>query len=81
MRCLIPAAASGAIIGRGGGVIKQIGEKANCRLDLDEYVEAFNTHERVLHVKGTAGQKIIVVSSQSSYRCCEPTPHNASYRV
>jgi KH domain len=58
LRCLIPTAASGSIIGRGGSVIKEIGEKTNCHLNLERDngpggQDVYNTKERALTIKST----------------------------
>lgn len=60
LRCLIPTAASGAIIGRGGSVIKDIGEKNSCHLNLERdtgpggHRDSYNTKERALTIKSNA---------------------------
>jgi len=58
-RCLIPAAASGAVIGRAGAIVKQIGEATKCRLKLGDYHDPYDTKERLLSVNGQSIASIV----------------------
>lgn len=59
-RCLIPAAASGALIGRGGVIIKQMGESSQCRLKVGEQRgDPYDTKERILTVTGSTIPNIV----------------------
>lgn len=52
-KLLIPAQASGLIIGRGGACIQMISEMSGAKLQLSAKEDAVFTQERVVHVQGT----------------------------
>jgi hypothetical protein len=62
VRVLIPKIASAAIIGRKGCVIQRMGEVSNCKLQLGEDNDPYNTRERILVINSTAIESLVVVS-------------------
>eukprot|EP00595_Chromulina_sp_UTEXLB2642_P002514 CAMPEP_0196765644 /NCGR_PEP_ID=MMETSP1095-20130614/10256_1 /TAXON_ID=96789 ORGANISM="Chromulina nebulosa, Strain UTEXLB2642" /NCGR_SAMPLE_ID=MMETSP1095 /ASSEMBLY_ACC=CAM_ASM_000446 /LENGTH=438 /DNA_ID=CAMNT_0042124029 /DNA_START=14 /DNA_END=1330 /DNA_ORIENTATION=+ len=58
LRFPIPSSASGMIIGRGGTLIKELGEKSSCYLKVSENVDPYDTKERILTIKGPNGVAI-----------------------
>ena len=52
-KLLIPASASGLIIGRGGAVIQMISEMSNAKIQLSAKEDAVFTQERVVNIQGT----------------------------
>lgn len=52
-KLLIPASASGLIIGRGGAVIQMISEMSNAKIQLSAKEDAVYTQERVVNIQGT----------------------------
>ena len=48
MQCLIPCSAAGTVIGRAGSVIQKLSEQTNCRMQMSDNVDVFNTKERVM---------------------------------
>jgi hypothetical protein len=62
VRVLIPKIASAAIIGRKGCVIQRMGEISNCKLQLGEDNDPYNTRERILVINSTVIESLVVVS-------------------
>lgn len=52
-KLIIPASASGLIIGRGGAVIQMISEMSNAKIQLSSKEDAVFTQERVVNIQGT----------------------------
>jgi RNA-binding protein Nova len=52
-KLLIPASASGLIIGRGGAVIQMISEMSGAKIQLSAKEDAVFTHERAVNIQGT----------------------------
>ena len=50
IRLLIPVAASGLMIGRGGSIVKQMTEQSGCRMQMADPPDPFNTKERIMIV-------------------------------
>ena len=48
IRVLVPMAASGSLIGRGGSVIKQLNEASGCKIKLADIADPFKTEERIV---------------------------------
>lgn len=60
-RCLIPAAASGIVIGRGGAIVKEIGDATRTSIKLSDNRDLAFTSERLVSVRGTILQNVIAV--------------------
>lgn len=53
MRCLIPSTAAGLIIGVGGEIIREMGVKHACKLQLATDLSSnIDTKERILTIRG-----------------------------
>lgn len=61
VRAVVPLGASGTIIGRGGSVIREIGEKCTAKIQLAEIVEHVPTGERILSVTASATTSVVEV--------------------
>ena len=62
-RCLIPTNSSGPLIGRGGTIIKNIGETTHCRLKVGDGSDPHGTKERILAIRGSSIDNVVRVSS------------------
>eukprot|EP01031_Cornospumella_fuschlensis_P033418 gene33418-40426_t len=60
IKVLIPRTASAAIIGKGGAVIKQMAEHSNCKFQLGDENDPFNTKERVVIINSTAVPNLVL---------------------
>jgi KH domain len=61
-RILIPTGASGAMIGKGGSIIKSLSEKSGCFIKLSDPIEGFDTKERVLAIRANNIASLVLVS-------------------
>lgn len=63
IRILIPKAASGVLIGRQGTVIKHMSEISNCKIQLGDESDPFETKERMVLVTGPTIGNVVQVTS------------------
>ena len=61
IRVLIPKVASGVLIGRQGSVIKQMSEMSNCKIQLGEETDPFDTKERIVIINSAAVPSVVLV--------------------
>ncbi|KAI6228924.1 KH domain containing protein [Aphelenchoides fujianensis] len=64
IKVLIPAAAVGALIGKGGESMRALKNESNCRVQMSKGQELFqNTNERICLVKGKVSSSMIVMKA------------------
>ena len=61
IRILIPRIASAAIIGRKGAVIQRMGEVSNCKFQLGDENDPYNTKERILVINSSTVANLVTV--------------------
>ena len=64
VRLLIPRIASGVMIGKGGVIIKAMIERSQCKIQLGEEADPFNTNERPLVFNASSIQALIAVKKK-----------------
>jgi hypothetical protein len=68
VRILIPKIASGVLIGRQGTVIKQMSEVSNCKIQLGDEIDPYETKERIVIVSAAAVQSLVSVRYNLLYQ-------------
>ncbi len=61
MKMLIPISSCGSVIGRGGSIIRNIGETAGCKVQLIESKAEAITSERIVQVMGPNIRNVVQV--------------------
>ena len=62
IKILIPKTASASIIGRSGVVIRRMAEVSNCKIQLGNENDPFNTKERIVTLNSAAVPNLVLVS-------------------
>lgn len=57
----MPTTSGGSIIGKGGSIIKDLGEKSGCKLKLGDNQDPYGTKERILSVRGPTADHVLTV--------------------
>lgn len=64
IKILIPAAAVGALIGKGGESMRNLKNESGCRVQMSKNQEVYhNTNERICLVKGKVASCMLVVQT------------------
>ena len=64
IRVLIPKIASGVLIGKQGSVIKQMSDLSNCKIQLGDEADPYDTKERIVIINTDSVQHAVLVRTE-----------------